>query len=484
MVFLAASVSGSLPSLTFSTQLHAQQWIVVPTIELRELYTDNTTLDGDDKDGDLITTATASLSVSGRTDRITLNLDAGASYDKYIDRTELDGFRPNVLGVVELEVLKDTLFIDVRGSVYERNLSRSTATPAADRTFGGDRSLIVSYSVGSRFVTEVGDAAQLDAKVNLEGTSFNKPDVGDNSVAPDDRETLNAQVRLSSNERRLSKISWHILGELREESGRRSFSSRTVEGRLGWDISRNLSPFVRAGYDEFDDSRIDDDKRSGAFYLAGIVYKPGPRLTIEGEVGHRFGDLSGSGRIDYRITEQLIFAVIYNESVRTQQQSLNRRLLDLVFDDSGGLIDDIGAPPNLGNDNLDLIDETFKEARLSAGLNGTIGTRTHVNVTAFRTKRTFDAIDTDETVAGILASVTRDLSRKLLVEAGVIYSKTLNSRFPMGEDDADLGFNVGGTYRFSETFDVRLAYYRRDQNRPIDSDVTENSVILILRKSF
>ena len=156
----------------------------------------------------------------------------------------------------------------------------------------------------------------------------------------------------------------------------------------------------------------------------------------------------------------------------------------MVFDDSGGLIDDIGAPPNLGNDNLDLIDETFKEARLSAGLNGTIGTRTHVNVTAFRTKRTFDAIDTDETVAGILASVTRDLSRKLLVEAGVIYSKTLNSRFPMGEDDADLGFNVGGTYRFSETFDVRLAYYRRDQNRPIDSDVTENSVILILRKSF
>jgi len=484
MVFLAAGVSGSLPSLTFSTQLHAQQWIVVPTIELRELYTDNTTLDGDDKDGDLITTATASLSVSGRTDRITLNLDAGASYDKYIDRTELDGFRPNVLGVVELEVLKDTLFIDVRGSVYERNLSRSTPTPTANRTIGGDRSLITTYSVGSRFVREIGGAAQLDAKVNFEGTNFNKPDVGDNSAAPDDRETLTAQVKLGSNEDRTSKMSWHILGELREESGRRSFSSRTIEGRLGWDVTRSLSPFVRVGYDEFDTSGIDDSKRSGAYYLAGATFRPGPRLTIEAEIGHRYGSLSGSGWIDYHITEQLIFRAAYTNNIESQQQSLNRRLLDLVFDDSGVLIDDVGAPPNLGNDNLDLIDDIFKESRLSVGLNGTIGTRTHVNITAFRTKRTFDASDTDDTVAGILANVARDLSRNLLVEAGVIYSKTLNSRFPMGEDDTDLGFNVGGTYRFSETFDVRLAYYRRDQNRPIDSDVTENSVILILRKSF
>jgi len=479
---LLAGAGAGLSTLLASTSALAQVWQIEPSILVQETFTDNAELNAVDKDSDFLTTVTGGIGVTGQSRRITANISAAVAYDKYIERTELDGFRPKFLGVVQAEALQDTLFFDVRGAINDRNLDRLTPEPAFERSFDGNRARAYTYSAGTRFQSDTSNWASVIAQAYIAGASFGSADVGDDSRAPRNRQTASAVAGLTSG-RSNSRLQWSILGRMSEELGSgRTFSFRSGEAQLSYAVSRQTALFILGGYDDYEDPTLNSSKRSGPFALAGVRFNPSPRLTFSGSAGHRFGDVSGTAELDYDITNALSFEISYDQGIHTQQQSLTRDLTELSFEVDAGLSDPVGAPPDFRPDDLDLFDSAFKEERLRVGLIGKTQ-RTEIVTSLYHYKRTFDIATTDDVVVGGRADFRRALSYNLRLGVDVDYSKSLESRFDVNDHEAELRVATSATYMFSPTFDMRLSYAYRRQDLSAGY-IAENSISLVLRKIF
>ncbi len=483
------SVLGSL--LIAANSAHAQQTIFVPSIDIRELYTDNVALTDTNTESDFVTTATANLTVTRQTPRVQLFLNGTASFDKYADRSDLDGFRPSVLGVATAEIVENKLFLDTRASVIERAVRRTTPGPAVARTSPTDQTRILNFSVTPQLVHDFDGRAQAQVIVGYSATRFGKTDVGSNASQLKDTNDFNASATLSSSWR-ASRIRWQLASSFAKNDNKSQQVS--VNGVLEYALSQGVIPFVRAGYDDIEDRTLNDQERSGGVYSAGLSWIPGPRLSFKGEVGHRFGGLSGAASLNFAITSALNLAIRYSEGISTQQQSLSNSLGLLEFADAGTLgggantpvlVDNVGSPAQLGNNTLSLTNSSFKSQNLSVGLNGTIR-NTVLFLRAYHITRNFDANATtpaaNETVAGGSIQLSRQLSNGVSVRLGGMYSETLDPRTP-AEDDNQVTGRASLFYTINSSLSTSINYDYRNLQTKI-GDAVENAITAYLNITF
>lgn len=488
-ILLPSAANAQQQQLAQTTAL--RQTVFLPTLSIRELFTDNVALTDTNTSSDFVTTATAGLTVTRLSPRIQLYLNGTASYDKYADRTDLDGFRPSLLGVATAEILENRLFLDTRASVVERAVRRTTPGPAVARTSPTDQTRILNFSVTPQLVHDFDGYVQTQVVLSYAGTQFGKTDVGTNASKVKDTNDFKASTTVSSSWR-ASRVRWQLDGSFLKSSNKNQQTS--VDGVLEYALSQGLIPFVRAGYDDVKDRFLNNKKRSGGIYSAGLSWVPGPRLSFKGEIGHRFGGLSGAASVKYAITSALNIAINYSEGIATQQQALTNALGLLEFANAGTqigsssapvLVDSVGSPVQISNNTLSLNDSSFKSQNLSVGINGTIR-KTALFIRAYRITRKFDANATtpalDETVAGVSSQISRKLSNGIAVNLAGTYSTTLNPRTPP-EDDTQVTGRASLSYAINKALSTSIGYdYRNLQTKVGDS--IENAVTAYINITF
>ncbi len=477
--------------LAASTGAHAQQTIFVPSLDIRELYTDNVALTDASKESDFVTTAKAGVTVTRLSPRIQLYFSGGIAFDKYVDRSDLDGYRPSVLGVATAEIINNRFFLDTRASVVERAVRSSTPGPAVARTSPTDQTRILNFSVNPQLVHDFDGRAQGQVIVGYSATRFGKTDVGSNASTIRDTNDFSASAALSSSWR-ASRIRWQLASSFSKNDNKSQQIS--FDGVLEYALRQGIIPFVRAGYDDIQDLTLNNKDRSGGVYSAGLSWIPGSRFSFKGEVGHRFGGLSGAASLNYAISSALNLAINYSEGISTQQQSLTSSLGLLEFADAGTLggganrpvlVDNVGSPAQIGNNTLSLSNSSFKSQNLSVGLNGIVR-NTVVFLKAFHITRKFDANATtpaqDETVAGGSLQLSRQLSNGVAVRLGGTYRETLDPRIP-AEDDTQVTGRASLSYTINSALSTSLSYDYRNLQTKV-GDAVENAITATLNLTF
>ncbi len=484
-LFLAGTVHAQQLNSVGSSQqgnILSQQIVYTPRLELRETYTDNSALTATDKDSDFVTQGTVGLTVTRQSAGMNLYFDGTASYDKYADRDEFDGFRPRVLTVNTFNLIENRLFLDARASVRERAIRRSTPGPAVSRSVPTNRTRIITYSLTPQFIHDFDGHAQAEILVGYSGTRFGETDVGDNTGAPSNTQDINAAATLSSGWR-ATRMRWQLNASMIRNN--REARQRSVSGLLEYAVGRGVIPFIRTGYDDIKDRDLNEDKRSGVYYAAGLNWQPGPRLSFNGEIGHRFGSLSGAASLQYAIASNLRLIVRYSEGISTQQQALSRSLGLLQFSETGGIVDAVGTPPNTNRKTLDLVNGSFKAQNLSVGLTGNV-VGTNVLLRGYRITRKFDATSTrpaqSETTAGASLQLVHPFTNGITARLGGTYSDTLDPRTPADTDTRYSG-RFALSYDITTDLSISASYVYSNQLTQVGRFI-ENTISLFVSKSF
>ena len=475
------STTTMLTGVALATSLNfasSAEWQVESSVTLQETLTDNAQLDSSDRT-DLASQASANISIVGGTERVQGLLDGTISYDKYINRENLDGFQANLLAGWDVTLAEDIFTVESRASITERNLFQDFLPASGNRSIDGDRSRIYAYSVSPHLRNQFGPSTEAGIRLNASGTFFDDTDAGDSSLAPEDENTIRADAYLGSIAEKPG-FGWRLSGFTLESD--EDFKRTTYEGRIETPLGPRIRPFVRGGHDEFDSAFIDEDERSGDFWGVGAIVNVGPRLTIDLEGGERFGDTTGRADITYEFSETTSLRITYDEDVLTRQQQLQRSLQVLGFSPNFQLINDIGSLPELFDTLQDIQNEVFKEERLRVGLNGTFS-QTNIQFNAYHTRREFDLSLTQETTVGASLSAGREISDVFSINGSVTYSEVTEGQIPLDENRR-YSLSFGGRYQLADNIFVDGRYQFQRSERDFGDDTTENAIIAAITRTF
>ena len=174
----------------------------------------------------------------------------------------------------------------------------------------------------------------------------------------------------------------------------------------------------------------------------------------------------------------------YSDSLQTTQR-LTTRNLDFVGTDAAGNLIDLrtGLPFNPATDAFSVQTDTFRQRRFLATLTGK-RKRNTFNFSGFWEERKTDRTGADDTVIGVAANAARTLSRRTTGDVSLTYRK---SEFEGGTNRTDHLYAVTGklSYEMFRNTSAVLSYSRTQRKSSVDgNDVTENSVVLGLRREF
>lgn len=478
--FFAMGLAG-LAVVVLSISARAGEWTIIPSIAIEQSVTDNARLAAGGEEADLITTATAGLSIVGQGRRAQLNFNYDISQDKFWDNGELDGLRQNLLGAGKVEAVEDFVFIDTRASISQAALQSDGGISATGRSVGtNDQSTVVNYAITPNFAHRYGNWAESDIRLSLTGTSFFDTDTGSATTQPDGSRSIFLETLVRSGPR-FNKLSWELSGSKTFTNNGSDRDITELSGEYAW--SRHLALLGAVGRETIENSGINQDDSAEIFVRAGARITPGPRSSFQFEVSNRFDDTTFSGEASYKFTSLTAIKASYAVSVQTDRETLVNNLNGLVLNDQGVLINPNTGQPGSPNDSVfDFRDQTTKQENFNIALNGASGRNTFglFNTVSIRTVLPDGG---NETVIVLGGNINRRIWPDL--DGGISANISATTESIDGIEDVTIKFGMFLTYRLQKSLlgSVRYNYLNRDSDDDT-ADVRENVVSVNLSKSF
>ncbi|MDH5749565.1 MAG: TIGR03016 family PEP-CTERM system-associated outer membrane protein [Rhodospirillales bacterium] len=462
----------------------AGEWEISPVLTVEESFTDNATSASSGKSADLISTAEAAIGINGRGARANLSFNYGLSYDKYLDHSELDGYRQNLLGQGKVELLEDLFFVDARASISQQNISRSGAITAGERTVSGNQTEVMNYSISPSLQYGFDGWNNSSLTYRFNETRFLKSDVGAAVSRPEASRTHELIARTGSG-RRFTRFLWSLTGNTAfTYSGKELRSKRNTMTATGeYVFNSYISALGSIGHEKFSDNAIDEEANSGFFWSGGVRLKPGPRSALHLEYGKRYDSNNITGDFSYAISPRTHLNAAYSVDIQTQQQFLNDNLNNLITDKDGNLIDPVtGLPVDPNFQDGDLVDTTFKTERFTLGLSGTRG-RNSFSMSLNHISREFGTGATSDKTLSVGGNFSRRLTPHANLSLAANYSTALESRTGGSKDDT-LSGNASFGYEFSTSLHGDITYRHLSRDSDGGDDLSENQISFRLRKEF
>lgn len=451
----------------------ANEWSFVPFAGVSEQYTDNAYSTSSDAHSDLITSLDVGFDITGETLRSELSLSYSINQDYYAHAHELDGYRQNLIGIGNIELLSDKLFVDSRITFTEETLSQAGASSATGRTLSSDRTQVLNGQISPYYIHRFGSFMTGIARYSYSQTIFSEPEVGASTSAPDDTHTNEYQLDLNSG-RRFSKFKWFFEnGSIASES-ENGDSFVHLSSFFGGEtpINRYFSIIATVGYDDFDADDIDDDDVSGLAYGAGLRFHPNSRTDLSFQVGRRFNDTVFDMNASYAPTSRDTVSASYNVSIQTAEQSLvNTELLDA----QGEIV-----RPDFNVNGY--VDEISKSKTFALNWNGSRG-RNNYGLSGNLIEREFLDTNSEDLALSVSANIGRQLTPRALLSLSTSYTEVIEGQTAADEDVTNT-FGVNYSYEFKNGLTGNASYNFINRDSKVGSDLRENAITVSVRKSF
>lgn len=506
-----AGVATALGLLAASAPAVAGDWRVTPSLGATESFTDNARSTSNNRKSDLISTVSPGVSVIGTGSQLQLDFDYTFNYDKYLDNTDLDGWRHAFTGGGRAEVIKEAVFLDLRGSITQETIDRRGTVTATERSGAGNQSDVYTYSVSPYWQNRFGSFAESELRYRFAQTIFGTPnsDVNDNFVqSPNSASdsTTNQFIGSLVSGSDFGNLLWRLSGDASNtDRDRGTLETRTGEVALQYAVTRTVSVLAGGGYDDITDPTLVRDL-SGAFWNTGLQLTPSSRTKLRFLGGQRYNDTNYAGELSYQITPRITLAANYSDTILTQQTQFLTNLDNIERDQFGNFVDKrTGVNFSARNPGtLPLTDDVFRDKTANASMR-IFSDRNTYTFFVYHTKRESQSaavVGTDgtifapdnETVTGTSFSFTRRLSE--VMDAGLDFSYS-HGKSDGGDNSTDNTYRATASlsYLFNPTLRgaVSYSYLNRqtDGGTPASlnttdggDDLIENVVFVTLRKFF
>lgn len=448
-------------AVTFTRPAWGADWMVTPTLTLREIYTDNINLSPDREDAEFVTEVTPAVSIQADGRRLDLslayNLQAilfpSGDYDNEINH------QLNATSTGEL--VKELLFVDIDGDISQTNADNTRRLANDNISQTGNRIDTYAYRASPYVRNRFGSFAQSELRYAF-GEVINEGDTVDSET-----QRINFQINSGS---RFARLPWQLFGEERDVDFDDGVETeyRQAGAGLRYVLSRTFSVNGRAGYEvqDFGGVRGDDE---GVFWQTGATWTPSPRTSFDGGYGKRYFGNSLFFSIQHNSRRSSLRASYDEDVSQPGNQILSRQLVP-------------GTQVRIPTNQVTFTSEVEVTKRFEGEVTVS-GRRTNIGLTGFHEDRDFQNTGDKETVFGAFTTLSRSLSPLTTFRIGGRWEET---RFRDGvrEDTRwegtagltrSLGQNANGT--------IEYGYTDLESNQPVN-EFQENRISISLFITF
>ena len=313
----------------------ALDWLVAPSLRLRESYTDNALLapPGQEK-SDFITEIAPAIAVIATGPRLQVHLDA--SWRKFLSRQRADSDTVQLQAGTNSELVRDWLYLDGHASVSRQNVSPFGA-PVIDALPDSSNQSTVRATVVSPYLRHrFRGLGTFDAR-------YTRADVSsENNLLSTHSDELQL---LLGGEPRGRGWTWNASYDVRRTEDSVLPPQRKERASVGlrYPFSRTWSGTASVGTEKEGYEASDGRNPQGRFWSVGGVWTPSSRTSVAFSTGRRFFGQTYS--LDARFLQRHNnWSLQYSEDITT----MPAQFLRLGDSDAAGLLDQLwrGIFPN------------------------------------------------------------------------------------------------------------------------------------------
>ena len=362
-------------------------WVLTPSLQLRETYTDNVFLSPTGlQRSDWITQAIPRIALTANRPRLRFDgfYAPEIVYHAQTQREEKVFHRGNAVGTLELA--DQLLFLEGGARVDQYDVSLQGPLTTSNVNITGNRSTAAATYVSPYLVRNIGSAARAEARL-----TYSRWESDHNQQALPDNTARRAHLQLT-NGPAYRLLTWDVAYSketIKYETQQETTSEElTANGKRR--ITQTVSLLGLAGYESY---HTGPQALAEPRWSAGFEWASGLRTRLAVTAGQRLNDQSYSFQFDHR-TRLSTWNVTYAEDVTTSRQqffipvtqstaSALDQILVSQFPDPVArqkavqdVIARMGLPPSLGSPINFFSDQLFLQKRwlASVGLHGTRNT--------------------------------------------------------------------------------------------------------------
>lgn len=472
-----------------NTAAHAGDWDIVPSVNAETTFTDNAFGEAASNEADLFNTMQGTIGVRGTGARVNLNFDASVARDFYVDHTELNAQRESFTGFGNIELWKNYLVWDLRGSLSQQAQNRTGVNAAGQRVLSENQTQVLSFSTGPTLRHRYGSWADTEASYKLSGTRSLETDLDETGGAGSPGGTTTHRLATSvTSGNNFNQLSWDIntSTSITERGADGDREDRIIDANVEYKLTRAISLRAGLGYEDRTEPDLTDDT-SGETWSVGTRLTPGPRTDVVIDYESRFNEEAFNIDGSYILGPAATLSFSYGQDIRTSQSQIGQSLDGLTVNADGDFVGPDGTPIDPNNTGTDLIDQTSLTQTFNASLVGAYLRNTYSASLTYRIDE-FDSpqpgdLDGEEHFGSFSITYGRQLNPKTSLSANAAYSTVFEPTTP-GGGDATLSGGLSLSRRFpSDLFGVVSYLYRR-QAPDTGPSTVENSATVRLRKQF
>jgi uncharacterized protein (PEP-CTERM system associated) len=476
----------------------AAEWVVTPSIGVRQSFTDNATHAAPGRaKADTLTSVTPGVSIQGTGDRLNLNLDYYVTRNQYFDNTELSGNSQSLLGGGTAELIDELLYLDARAAIFQQTVDPTGPQSANSDANGSNTNTrtVRTYTLSPYLRNHLGSFADSELRYSFDqtrqgaaGTSTSNS-ISQTLTSGDDFTRFRWRSDLQASESKASNTSNTTTSNVNNPFGGppRDTSKRLAVFSPEYAVNRYLILLSAVGYEKIEDPTLNDEP-DGLTGNAGVRVNPGPRTTFRVLWNHRYNANYWTGDAAYLIGPTSRIEVAHTRDLNTSSSLYSQNLSYLGTDQYGNFIDTRSlAGFQLENQAFGLSNAAFLQKRTSLRYSTDIE-RDSLSAELYQEKRESQSSLANQTTKGVNLTWTRSVSELLTFNFGLTYTDSEFSQVAVGNEpreDQTLRGGPGLSYSFNETLTGTLNYdflYRF--SNAAGGDLRENIVTVGMRKKF
>lgn len=464
------------------------------TVTVTGIVSDNIAQTAQDQaEADINLQVTPSLQLDSQGGRVGWTLELAANTDVYLLGTETDRIEPTVLGVGQIELLADRLFLSGGLSLRQAFSEERARGPGGQgAALGEAQEGVFSAFLNPRWQSDLAGYAAFVGNYQVD------------YVNADGDSGYNHQLELElSSGRRSPLLEWQLdyLGEWSEPSDAPSTKSQEFRAEVDYLLMQDWSLSGLVGYVSGEGINNQGNDIDGGFYWSfGGRWSPSRRLQLQVLLGpdnqefyfsfrptvrselslslqdNNFGQNVGrTWAADFRHRSRYGFWVLrYEEATTSQLESeVNEVTRDPAFEE----VDDVLDPAST----LGLSDERFFRRRLQTSVDYR-RRRTSIGLRTAFEEREFLASDEQARTWEVGVNWRWLLGRRTSTVLDVAWEHV---RLRGGGDERFMSLALGLDYQFAEDLQAYLGYtHLQVDSSQGDNDFRENRVGLLLRMEF
>jgi len=327
---LAAPVA--MLALLMAPQCRAD-WRITPSVELRQIYSDNVRLEADPlARSQFITDLAPSLAIANNGPRLKLTAAFATHLFAYSsERVENTNRSQRQLAAsAKAKLIEDVLFFDATASINQRAISAFGPQLADNGYAGADRAEVRTWRLSPYLVHRFGATATAELRYARDAVASNNVGLGNNiggssgnSLGDSIGNTVSTSI---SSGPAFRTIGWGLRASHHHLDSTRGGESTedAASAQLNWRMSELLSVNANYGYDKYDYQAL-AGATAGASYSLGLVWAPSRRTQLRASAGKRYYGNSCMLNATHR-SRHSVWNLSYNDAVTTTRGEFLRPL--------------------------------------------------------------------------------------------------------------------------------------------------------------